>query len=181
MSRQYVTDKLSHARDSLGLVKVERLPRYADDAYGFVLEFSAKWTLLLQIREGGYGDGYLAVRTKDIVNVRSSKTFESQFAQTQPFWPPVNPGCIDLSTTRNLLDSASKLSGLVGIQRENKLDGLWIGEVVEFTTKRVYVREVRPDATWQDEPLGYKLRSVTSVKIDDDYQRALKAVSAGTR
>ena len=56
---------------------------------------------------------------------------------------------------------------------------MWIGVVHEITKPWLWLREVRPDATWHKRPRGYELRRITKVSVSDRYLTALAAI-AGT-
>lgn len=54
----------------------------------------------------------------------------------------------------------------------------WVGTLDEIQSRFVYLWEVRPDASWHPEPLGYRLRAITEVETDTRYLRALAASAA---
>lgn len=54
---------------------------------------------------------------------------------------------------------------------------MWIGTVDEVGEKLVYLREVRPDATWHSVPLGYKLKAITSVEVGTHYLVGLAGIA----
>ncbi|HZM83448.1 MAG TPA: hypothetical protein VFC19_47645 [Candidatus Limnocylindrales bacterium] len=142
----------------------------------------SKWVLIAQTRDGGFFDGLVAVRRKEIVKVAKSSSFEGRFAQTQPDWPPSAPAEIDLDTTRGLIRDLSQISPLIGIEQERRFHTTmtWIGVVDKVGKGWLWLHETRPDASWHKRPLGYKLSRITKVAISDQYQTGLAAIAGTT-
>jgi hypothetical protein len=76
-----------------------------------------------------------------------------------------------------MLMSILRADELFGIERDKKYDAKWIGVPNELTRHWLYMWEVRPDATWHEQPRGYRLRDITLVTINDHYQRGLNAIA----
>ena len=74
--------RLREALDSQDLVRVRLVPKHADRLSGFVVGIGDEWALLALTMDGGYFDGYMAFRLKDIDHVRSDPGFEGRFART---------------------------------------------------------------------------------------------------
>ncbi|MFD0522905.1 hypothetical protein [Paractinoplanes durhamensis] len=131
--------------------------------------------------DGGFFEGLIAIRVKDVVTVKRDLSFEERFARTQPEWPPTAPANLDLDTTAGLLRGMSAISPMIAIEQERRFHSrmAWIGVVHEITKRWLWLRLVRPNATWRKRPLGYKLRRITKVFISDRYLTALAAI-AGT-
>ena len=161
------------------LVNISRSPRNADRVDGFVIAMGSKWVLIAETRDGGYFDGLVAVRLRDVVEVADDSTFAERFARSQPEWPPTAPRDLDLDKTRGLIMTLSKTSALIGVEQERRHKSAmrWIGAVDEIDSGWLWLREVRPDATWHDESLGYKLSRITKVAVLDDYQLGLAAIA----
>jgi hypothetical protein len=181
-STSRLRERLARAQASRALVQIIRSPRHADRVNGFPLATGSKWVLVSQTGDGGYLEGLVAVRLRDVVKVRSNRSFEGRFAQTQPTWPPTPPDVMDLDTTGGLVRSLSRVSPLVGIEQERRYDKMlrWIGVVEQVGGGWLWLHEVRPDATWHEEPLGYKLKHITKVVISDRYLTALADVAGTT-
>jgi hypothetical protein len=166
--------KLAEAMRAMEMVRIDRTPKYADRTDGYVVQIGKSWVLIAKIADGGFFDGFEAVRVKDVGRVRRDRSFESVHARTQPEWPPAYPRPIGLNDVRDVLRDLDSSASLIGIQREGKVrSAKWIGRLDEILGKWAYVHEVRPDATWHDAPLGYKLTSITSVEIGSRYLVAL--------
>ena len=180
-SRVSKADRLRHAAESQALVRIKRSPRNADRVDGIVVAVGSKWALIAHTGGGGFFEGLVAIRVKDVVRVKKDSSFEERFAQTQPEWPPTTPADLDLDTTAGLLRGMSAISPLLAIEQERRFHSqmAWIGVVDEVTKRWLWLDEVRPNATWRKRPLAYKLRRITKVFISDRYLTALAAI-AGT-
>jgi hypothetical protein len=178
-ARAEIARQLDDAVESRSLVRIRRSPRNADTVGGFPLTVGPKWVLVAQTGDGGFFDGLVAIRLKDIVEVQQDTTFERRFAQTQPEWPPTAPGAIDLATTGGLLRDLSQTWPLIRIEQESLRNGamIWIGVVDEIDDGWLLLREVRPDATWRKRPRGYQLKGITKVVVADRYLTALSAIA----
>jgi hypothetical protein len=133
----------------------------------------SKWMLLHQIDDAGAFDGYVALRVRDVATIKPDRTFAVRAAQQSLRWPPTLP--IDLDTTRGLLTSFGRASdsGLIGIEKERERYAQWIGTFDEIIGKYVYLLEVHPNGKWHRQPLGYRIRSITSVGMGGLYRDAL--------
>jgi hypothetical protein len=174
-------NRLCRAAKCQALVRIKRSPRNADQVDGIVVAVGSKWALIAHTGDGGFFEGLVAIRVKEVVTVRRDSSFEERFARAQPEWPPTAPAELDLDTTAGLLRGMSAISPLVAIEQERRFQSpmTWIGVVDQVTRRWLWLREVRPDATWRKRPLGFKLRRITKVFISNRYLTALAAI-AGT-
>lgn len=172
------TDLASAMRD-LSLVQVSRAPRNADRLVGFVVALGSKWALLVEAADGGYLDGLVAFRVRYVVEVAVRETFEEKFARSQPGWPPRAPTNLDLEVTSDLVKSLGGVAPLIAIEQEERFNSAmqWIGVVDEVGDGWLWLHEVRPDASWHDEPLGYKLSRISKLTVGSGYLRALAEIS----
>lgn len=161
-------------------VRILRRPKHSYRVDGFVAALGSKWVLVAQTMDGGYFDGYVAFRLRDVTSVTRDRTFEGRFAATQPEWPPSPPGVIDLSSTKRMLRTLAATGPLIGIEKENERSAVWIGEVVDVRRGWVALHEVRPDGRWRKKALWYRVRAVTSASVGTHYLRGLAQI-AGTR
>ena len=172
--RRAATDEVTN---SLELVRIERRPRTADRIDGFIVAVGEKWALIQATTGGGYFDGFVAIRVRDVVMVKRDASFEGRFAQTQPEWPPGAPAGVDLDRTKRLIESMARLAPIIGIEQEHRAPGTqWIGVPVGYDRRRLILHEVRPDATWREEPFAFKFRRITRVEIGNHYKKALATV-----
>ncbi|WP_435743625.1 hypothetical protein [Microbacterium sp. PMB16] len=169
--------RLQQAMSSQTIVRVERKPKHADRVYGVVLRMGSKWVLMRQITDGGYQEGLFALRLKDVKRVSEDETVATPFARSSPDWPPSYSSEIDLDSTTGVLNGLGQSGGLIGIQKEFERSAMWIGTLDSIRGRFVYLHEVRTDATWYPEALGYRLTAITSVETGSRYIVALSAIA----
>jgi len=169
--------KLARSMAAVRLVRIERSLRFADPVDGFVIQVGTKWVLVAKVSDGGYFDGHVALRIRDIERVKANRSFASVHVLTEPEWPPGFPRPVGLDDTAVVLRDLDASDSLIGIQNEQERSAIWIGRLDEILGKWVYLREVRTDASWHESPLGYKLKSITSVEIGTRYLVALAQVA----
>lgn len=172
--------RLAKAQRDTTMVRVVRSPKHADKIEGFIVAVGDRWAVIQGTHEGGYFDGYSAFRLEDVTKIRPARGFSDQFARTLPTWPPRCPEGLELDSTVSVLHSMAARSTVIGIEQENRLSAIWIGKLVEAKRRWTWLLEIRPDATWHEEPLGYKTKKITLVTIDSLYQRALLVVAGDT-
>jgi hypothetical protein len=165
--------RLRKALDSQDLVRVRLAPKHADRLSGFVVGIGNEWALLALTMDGGYFDGYMAFRLKDIDHVRIDPGFEGRFARTQPQWPPTPPP-VDLDSTEGVVTSLASSSRLIGLEKAGHRSAIWIGTLVGAGRRWTWLHEVGPDGTWEVRPLRHKTRCITNVQVDTHYLTALK-------
>jgi hypothetical protein len=170
---------LRRSIDEQTIVRVERKHKFADPLDGFIVDVGATWVLMAQTSGGGFFDGFVAFRAKDVTSVARDESFETAFAKTRPEWPPSSPRPLNLDSTAGLIRDMADGGRLIGIQKAKERSATWIGRLDELDATLVYLHEVRPDASWHSEPLGYKLKSITSVEVGTNYLVALATI-AGT-
>ena len=179
-SQKKIRSRLHDAIGGEKLLRLRRVSRPSQFIEGFIVAVGREWALLQRTMDGGFFDGHVAIRVDEIAAVREDLSFESTFARTQPEWPPAPPHHdihIDLDTTSGMLATFLRSGELFGIERNKKYDATWIGVPNELRRHWLYMWEVRPDASWHEEPLGYRIRSITMVTLDNHYQRALAAIA----
>jgi hypothetical protein len=174
-----VAQQISDAVESQSLVRIRRSPRNADTVGGFPLVVGAKWVLVAQTVAGGFFDGLVAVRMKEIVAVQADSTFETRFARTQPEWPPLAPAAIDLSGTATVVRDLARTWPLIAVEQEGQRNSamIAIGVVDHVDDGWLLLRELRPDATWRRRPRSYRLKSITKIVVGDRYLTALSAIA----
>ncbi|ROR80294.1 hypothetical protein SAMN06295974_2546 [Plantibacter flavus] len=179
-TRTKVLNRLALARETSTIVKLNRMSAPYETLEGFVVAIGRKWVLVAPIASGGFFDGYAVIRVREIARVRFDRSFQRRFSETRPEWP-VNPPpgrpMPDLDSTRGMLRSFLAKGVLCAIERRNKPDLMWVGVPDQLRRHWLYLLEVRSDATWHAGPLGYRLRTITLVRMGDQYLRALAAVA----
>lgn len=175
-----IRSKLDKLIGSEQIVKIQRRSRPNYTVDGFVLAVGRDWVLLAATMDGGYFDGYAAIRISDVKSLRPDASFQSGFSKTQPEWPPFPPSssdALDLDSTRGMLLSLLHKNRLVGIERDLSVDAIWIGVPNELSKRWLYLWEVDSKGAWDEEPLGYKIRTITMVRFNDHYQTALASMA----
>ncbi len=157
-------------------IRIGLRPKHADRLDGFVVGIGKEWVLLAATMDGGYFDGYQAVRLKDVERIRRDETFQARFSGTQSQWPPSSPP-VDLNSTVGVVTSLAACSPLIGIEKAGERSALWIGALYEAGRKWVWLHEVAPDGSWGDTPLGYRTKLITNVHSGTHYLTALTAVA----
>ncbi|MBW8764622.1 MAG: hypothetical protein JF592_18925 [Microbacterium sp.] len=176
-SKKKAHARLTRAIGEQHMVRIERTPKFADRLNGFVVAVGDEWAVIAQSSDGGFFDGHLAFRLRDVKRIRRDKTFETTFAKTQPEWPPTPPDEVGLNSTSEVIDGLPHGGVLIGIQKDNEWEAIWIGKLDELWKRVVYLHEVRPDATWHPAPLGYKLKAITTVEVGTRYLQGLAAIA----
>jgi hypothetical protein len=165
-------------RELVGLNRVSRPNQTVD---GFVVAVGRKWALIAKITDGGFFDGYVAIRLREIGAIRPDTSFATRHARTQPEWPPAPPAIrcpLNLDTTREMLASLLEPDVLFGgIEQDKKRDATWIGVPNELTRHWLYIWEVSYQAVWASQPFGYRLSRITIVTIGSRYESGLAAVA----
>lgn len=172
------TDLASAMRD-LSLVQVSRFPRNADRLVGFVVALGSKWALLVEAADGGYSRRPGCVSCARRRRGGSPRDFEEKFARSQPGWPPRAPTNLNLEVTSDLVKSLGAAAPLIAIEQEDRFNSAmqWTGVVDEVVDGWLWLHEVRPDASWRDEPLGYKLSRISKLTVGRGYLRALAEIA----
>jgi hypothetical protein len=173
-----VRRKLEASLETQSLVRIERRPKRAGRIDGFVVAIGRKWVLIAATMDGGYFDGHVAIRLRDVAGVRRDRSFEGTFSRTQPEWPPRVPGEIELDSTKGMLETLAATAPLIGIQKERERSALWIGELVHIKRGWVALKEVRPNATWHKRSLWYELRAITHASVGSHYLTGLAAIAS---
>ncbi|WP_404442895.1 hypothetical protein LG315_08490 [Microbacterium marinum] len=178
--KKTVRRKLREAIGGSDLVRIDRVSRPSQTVEGFVVSVGKRWVLIQQTMDGGFFDGHVAIRISEVRRVREDSSFESAFARTRPEWPPTQPRSgrnVELDTTAGLFASLASRGQLFGIERNKKYDATWIGVLDEVAPPWLYMREVRPDATWHEEPRGYRLRTITLALVGTHYLQGLTSIA----
>ena len=145
---------------------------------GYVLDVGPQFFLLALVSDRIWLDGFECFRLSDVREMRVDPY--TQFAEAalkkRGERLPTKPR-VRIKSTEKLLLSAGRLFPLVTIHRETKdPDVCWIGRVLVVERGLVSLREIRPDATWEDSPNEFRLSEITRVNFGGDYENALHLV-----
>lgn len=183
MAQTAVGADLRVAAASAELVRVRRTIRGADVIEGFILKIGAEWLLRHKLDPGIFLDGHIALRVRDVQNVRplANATFVARALQHLGMRPRM-PGRVDLTSARTVIETASRRFPLLTIHVERRNpDVCYIGAAVDMSSRTLRLREITPTAAWEDKPTNYALRDITRVDIGSHYERALLAVGGVPR
>lgn len=179
-SKKNLRESLVLANGTGEILQLTRVSRPGQHIDGFVVAVGQRWVLLARVMDGGFFDGHVAIRFREIGKVRPDRSFQSAYARTQPEWPPGPPAdteALDLDTTTGVLTSLLKPGAIFGIEQDRKYDAIWIGVPHQLTKHWLYMWEARPDASWHDKPRGYRLNRITLIVFGDHYQTGLSAMA----
>ena len=145
---------------------------------GYMLDIGPKFFLMALVSDRIWFDGLECFRTQDVRNIRADpyagfvETALRKRGERRPKKPRVS-----LASIEKLLLSAGREFPLVTIQLEQADPGVcWIGKVLRIEHGRVFLREIRPDASWREKPGEYRLSQITRVSFGCDYENALHLV-----
>ena len=180
MQRDKIRRRLMAAIGEGTLVRVARDAEPAALYTGFVLAVGRKWVLLARTADGGHGDGRIAFRLRDIKAVRWDTSFESRAARMLPSWPrlaPVPLDTLDLDRTRGMLETLVAPSQLVAIQFQNLGAGLSVGLMERLTPHHLVLREIAPDASWDEDLTHSRMGRLSVVETGSRYLQSLEMVA----
>jgi hypothetical protein len=118
-----IVSKLKRALETPSIFKVSRSSFSDGPIHGFVVGLSEKWVLMKRTADGGYSEGILALRVRDVTKLEKGKSFATEFARTQPQPDAQTIAAIELDNVASLLATISKLSPVVAIEREEVFPG----------------------------------------------------------
>jgi len=176
---------LSEARRTGQLVRVRRDSIDPPDVYdaGYVLEISDALVLMQLVSDRLDLDGFDIVRTADITawDLDFPRRTVYQRALTAKGCTPGNPGRLELSSMRALLQSVQERYPLVVVHRERVApDECEVGRVRLSTDATYALKWVSPDGQWEDDERHYQYGDITRVQFGNEYEQTL-ALIAGLR
>jgi hypothetical protein len=143
-----------------------------------VLGLGPKFFFMTLVSDRIWFDGFECFRRDDVMDFKPDPyaPFTEAALRKRGERIPKKPR-LNLDGISALLLSASRAFPLVTIQREQVDPAVcWIGRVVAVGRGRVSVREINPDATWDDKPSDMRLDEITRVNFGGDYENALYLV-----
>jgi hypothetical protein len=145
---------------------------------GYVVDVAADLFLLLHVDDSIRFNGFQVCRNRDVRRLRAEP--RADFIQTvlrrRRDRRPVKPR-LRLDDFSEVLRSAARHVPLVTIHRESVDPGVChIGAVVEVGERRVVLREIGTDGTWDPCLEEYALREITRVDFGGAYEDALLIV-----
>jgi hypothetical protein len=173
--------QLERALASRGFV---RLTRKFEDSYvrGYVLAVGRSHFLLALVSDRVVFDGFECFRIRDLKSIEADphRTFAEAALKKRGLRRPRTPR-LDLDSTRTILESAGALWPLVTIHREEVAPEVcYIGQVVGTNRTQVALREIGPDATWDQTATAHSLREITRISVGGSYEEALFLVGGAS-
>ncbi len=177
-----VRRQLQAARRARRLVRFSR--RFEDATVrGYVLDVGPRLCLIALVSDRMWFDGFQCFRISDVRDLRADpyRRFAEAAMKRRHERFPRTPR-VSLSSVEELLLSANRVFPLITIYREQVDPRVcYIGRVLGVENGRVSLREVKPDASWRNEPTTYRLNEITCVNFGGDYEDALAGVSGAQR
>lgn len=175
--------QLAKAHRNRFLVRFSR-PFEPGTVNGYVLGIGPKFFLLALVSDGIRLNGFQCFRLSDVRELCVPDEYAAfheaalrKRGQRFPKKPSVNLGSLAA-----LLLTAGRAFPLVTIHRENvDRDVCWIGRVTGVRNSRVTLREIGPDALWDDQLGTYRLGEITRVDFGGDYEDALYSVAGAPK
>lgn len=148
---------------------------------GYVLDVGDHLFLVAVVSDLIRYNGFQVFRQRDVTNIdvphEHTEFVEralSLRSESRPHTPPV-----DLSSTRSVIETASRCAPLITIHREIDDPGVChIGRTLKVTDTHVELHEIDCDARWWEHGTDqYALSEVTRIDFGGDYERALALVN----
>ncbi|GAA2497549.1 hypothetical protein [Streptomyces gobitricini] len=160
------------------LVRVRRSIPRSDRLEGFVTGVDTAWTLIARCVDTRL-EGWTAVRTTDIVEVRRSgdeKCLTIRALRRRGQWPVRMPEpTVRLDGLPALAESACAGFGLISLHTERNVpDACWIGALTELRRASLRLREVDTDARWREDVSKFRFEDITRVEFGGLYESTLR-------
>ncbi len=160
-------------------VRIER-DGYEGDFVGIVQAESDVLVCLASLDDRVHLGGFDILRREQIslfeIPAPHAEFYESALrlrGEHKPDPPPV-----DLTSIKSALESVSQIAPLVVVHREAvDPDGCEIGQVAALEADRFHLREIDPDADWEDEVGVYPYAEVTRLGFAGGYEASLALVA----
>jgi hypothetical protein len=142
------------------------------------LDVGPKFFLLALVSDRIWFDGFECFRIRDVSRIQpdpNSDFAEAVLKKRHERLPATRH--VSVASIEELLISANRAFPLVTIHREEvDPDVCHIGRIIDMTRSRVSLLEINPDATWDSEPIEYRMSEITRVSFGGDYEGALHLV-----
>lgn len=172
--------QLTEATEKHQFTRVMRALPGSDEIEGFVISVTPSWTLITECNSLTL-NGFVALRTRDIVKVRrrGSSDLMVRWLQRHGPWPPPGPsGAISQSDVRSLMESAGGQYHLISVFQEDlDPDVVYIGAPVRWGKNRLRLLEVNPRARWANAPSSFRYDDITRVDFGDRYSTILGSLA----
>lgn len=172
-----ITDLLRAAVADQRLMRVHRSVEETA-ARGHVLAVGDAFVAIAVVDDRQRYDGVQCFRLQDIRIVEPdpyAAFAEAALAARGEVRPSL--GDVSLSGVNALLLTASAAHPLITVHPEaDDPDVCFIGKVLSLEGGLLWLREIGPDAVWDDEPEAHRIDQITRVDFGGDYEQALALI-----
>lgn len=163
------------------IVEFNRKPFDRHKLLGFLLDFNDDFTLIQELDNDWYQvDGYYIFQNSSVKSFRvydKEEYFLNEVVKIKKLKPKPVPK-ISIESWETILQTVNDNFNLVGIESELIYkDQLNIGRLEKLSKKNFTLKEISPDAFWDDEPSKYKYKHLTVVRFGGAYNNTLWKVS----
>ena len=166
------------------LVEFDRSPLNRERLFAFVLKWSDSLTLVQIVDDERFDlNGYAVFHNSTVRRWRdvNDEAILARALRANRVKPAMVRG-LNLEDWPGLLKTATARCSPIAVFREKlKRYNFHAGRVVKVGRKKFDLLEIEPDATWDDDPLRYKLKDVTLVKFGTRYLDTLSRFSDAER
>jgi hypothetical protein len=149
-------------------------------AEGFLVAASDAWLVLHQVSDRLDLDGYACFRSQDVTGLSATarRLEVVRRALAMKTLKPIDPGALDLSSTRSLLDSIQATHGVPVIHRERRDPQVCeIGRIRLDAEQTYTLHWLSPDAGWEPDDRVFRYDDVTRIGFGGGYESTLAALA----
>ena len=160
--------------------RLVRIHRSVDDTAerGQVLAVGGAFVAIAVVDDRQRYDGVQCFRLQDVRVVETdpyAAFAEAALAARGEVRPEL--GEVSLESIGDLLLTASAAHPLITVHSEiEDPDACFIGRVLSLEGGLLWLREIGPDALWDDEPEAHRIGEITRVDFGGDYEQALALI-----
>ncbi len=146
---------------------------------GYVLEVGPEFFLLLLVSDDILYNGFSAMRIDDVTSIEIPHRHSSFVEKALKLRGQKRPEAksLRLSSLEELLRTASEGFSVLTIHPEKiEPDACYVGKVVDVRDSILRLREISPDAAWQQDSEEHNLRDITRVDFGGAHEEALMLV-----
>ncbi len=177
MTTKDVCGQLATAQHERTLMRFHR--RFEDGwVNGYVVGMGPAFVMLAEVSDHIRFNGFGCYRLADIKNLRPApfadfvETALEKLGETQPETPAVT-----LDSVGDILETAGRLFPMVTVHAEaDRPRVCHIGAVVRLDGGLAWMRDIGPDAVWENELTARRLDDVTRIDFGGAYETALALV-----
>ncbi|MFE4541041.1 hypothetical protein [Arthrobacter sp. NPDC056727] len=174
-----IRSRLEGSKANQHPVSIARSVLIGVERHGVVQEIGDEWVILAAVRDGGYLNGYMALRLDLIRHVRAEHGLE-EFLKQGPAWPPGQVVTGATNSPRSLLESGIETSGVLSVFMEKKCERtFFVGVPVKYSKKAAELVTIGTKARWEDGTFKVRYKDLTQISFGGDYEKALWATVGG--